>query len=234
VSVLLAATASWATDARSATADDLAGLDDGWYARVRTSVGEIVFRLLPEQAPQSVAHFTALAEGRLEWIDPFTGLPSTDPYYDGVIVHKVRAGQRFEAGDRTGTGRGAAPFHVPEEGKSPITFDRPGRVGMTRASLGRISGAQFFMTTAPQPFLNRRHPCFGVIVRGADVVEAISSVPAGSAGKPRDPIVIETIRILAVGEPAPLPEPVRYEPTPRKFGPSEEIRRYQEELDRRR
>lgn len=214
--------------------DDLAWLETGWYARIRTTSGEIVVRLLPDQAPQSVAHFTALAEGRLEWLDPFTGLPSTEPYYDGVVVHRVRAGQRFEAGDRTGTGRGSAPFYVPEEGKAPLTFDRPGRVGMTRASLGRISGSQFFVTAAPQPFLNRRHPCFGVVVRGGDVVESIASAAAGGNGKPLEPIVIESVRIVPVGDPEPLPQPVRYMPTPRQFGPSDELRRYQEDMDRRR
>jgi hypothetical protein len=39
----------------------------GWYARLDTDKGPIVAKLLPDQAPQSVAHFAALAQGRLEW-----------------------------------------------------------------------------------------------------------------------------------------------------------------------
>ena len=85
---------------------DVDGLPVGWYAVIDTSLGRILARLLPEQAPQAVAHFAALAEGRLEWNDPFTGKPRRDPYYDGVVIHRVAAGQRFEAGDPTGTSRG--------------------------------------------------------------------------------------------------------------------------------
>ena len=40
-------------------------LDEGWYARLETDRGMILIRLLPDQAPQSVAHFAALAEGKL-------------------------------------------------------------------------------------------------------------------------------------------------------------------------
>ena len=193
------------------------GLPVGWYAELRLARGEVVIQLLPEQAPQSVAHFAALAEGRLEWIDPFTGEPKSEPYYDGLEIHKVQAGQRFEFGDRTGTGRGAAPFYVPDEGKAPATFDQPWRVGMTKASLGRISGALFFVTAAPQPFLRERHPCFGTVVSGRDLVRAITAVRANSAGKPLEPIVVEQVRIFQVGDPPPLPEPKSYDPKPKRL-----------------
>ncbi len=50
-----------------------ADLEEGWYARIETSMGRIVAKLLPEQAPQSVAFFAAMAEGRLEWFDRASG-----------------------------------------------------------------------------------------------------------------------------------------------------------------
>ena len=53
------------------------GLAEGLYARIETSLGRIVARLLPEQAPQSVAHFAAMAEGQLEWFDMTTGVLGT-------------------------------------------------------------------------------------------------------------------------------------------------------------
>ncbi len=194
------------------------GLPQGWYARISTSFGDIVARLLPEQAPQSVAHFAALAEGKLAWTDPFTGETRKDPYYDGTKVHLVEAAQRFEAGDRTGTGRGAPTYYVPPEGKGPVNFSRPGRLGMTRASLGRVSGVQFFATAASQPFLNGHHPCFGEVVSGREVIEAISTVKSFANGKPLDPPEIRNVRIFKVGEPPPLPDPVLYRPTPPEFG----------------
>ena len=75
------------------------GRPHGWYAVVETSMGSFTFRLLPEQAPQTVAHFAAFAQGRIEFVDPYTGNKKKVAYYDGVTVHKTKFAQRFEAGD---------------------------------------------------------------------------------------------------------------------------------------
>lgn len=193
-------------------------LPRGWYARIETSKGTLIVRLLPEQAPQSVAHFAALAEGRMPWIDPFTGEETTGPYYDGVIVHKVTSAKRFETGDRTGTGRGAPPIYVPPEGFGPVNFYQGNVVGMTRAPLGKISAAQFFVAVTPEPYLTGKHPCFGELISGAEIAFDITTVRADAGGKPVDPITIEEIRIFSVGEVGPLPEPVPYTPPPQDFG----------------
>lgn len=196
-----------------------AELPEGWYARLDTDRGTIVVRLLPKQAPQSVAYFAALAEGRLSWTDPFTGREATGHYYDGIVVHKALAGERFEAGDKTGTGRGAPPYHVPPEGFTPVNFDGPWRMGMTRYPGGAISGVVFFLTAASQPFLNAKHPCFGEIVAGKDVVWDITLSDTLSDDTPREPIVIEKVRVHAVGEPAAIAEPVPYVPDRPKLAP---------------
>ncbi len=196
-----------------------ASLPEGWYARIETSKGTILARLLPDQAPQSVAHFAALAEGRMGWIDPLTGERKAQPYYDGLLVHKVAFGKRFEVGDPTGTGRGAPLIYVPPEGAGPLTFDRAWRLGMTRSGLGRISGVLFFVTAVGEPYLTGRHPCFGEVVRGRDVVQAICEVRTNSAGQPLEQIRVEQIRIHSVGDPPPLPEPRPYEPPVRELRP---------------
>lgn len=195
-----------------------AGLAAGWYATIETSLGTIVARLLPEQAPQSVAHFAALADGRLPWIDPLSGNTKQGHYYDGLQVHLSVAAQRFEMGDPTGTGRGYPLIYVPAEGKGPINFDAPGRLGMTRSSLGRISGVQFFVTSARLPWLSGHHPCFGEVVSGLEVASAIAGVKTKTDGRPDVPIEIQRVRVHKVGEPPPLPEPVPYVPKPPQFG----------------
>ena len=204
-----------ASIAGGATADDdfvpPADLTDGWYARIDTSLGRIVARLLPDQAPQSVAHFAALAEGRLEWLDPASGEVQRDHYYDGIPVHFALAGLRFEAGDHHGTGAGAPEIYIPEEGVGPGHYNAPGRLGMTRAA-GRISGVQFFVTASATPSLNPTYPCFGVVVSGLDVVRSITTVKTYSNHRPIDPPVLERVRVFAVGDPAPLPQPVAYTP----------------------
>ena len=100
----------------------------GWYAVVDTTLGSFTFRLLPEQAPQSVADFVAFAEGRMEYTDPYTGNKKKARYYDGVAIHKMVYGQRFEAGDPTGTGHGMPPVWVPKEAGSSIFRARTGWV----------------------------------------------------------------------------------------------------------
>lgn len=197
------------------------GLPEGWYARFDTTLGEIVARLLPEQAPQSVAHFAAFADGRMEWYDPFTGEKRSGPYYDGLTVHKVTKYERFEGGDPTETGRGGPPVWVPQEVRGPLDFNRPYRLGLTRASLGRISGAVFFISGASQPFLNNRHPCIGDVVLGKEIVDRIVSVQVDRAGKPVDAIVLRSVRIEKVGNPAPLEDPVPYTPVIPTLGPKE-------------
>jgi peptidyl-prolyl cis-trans isomerase A (cyclophilin A) len=226
VALLIAAAVLTPIVAQDAAQGDLKtapqDLPRGWYARITTDMGEIVVRLLPEQAPQSVAHFVALAEGRLGWIDPFTGSETEGNYYDGVVIHKVELAQRFETGDRTGTGRGSPPLYVPPEGGGPVNFHQGNVVGMTRAPLGKISAVQFFVTVTPQPWLTGRHPCFGEVVSGEEVAFEITAVPRDSAGKPRDPIHVQKIRIFKVGEVGPLPEPVPYTPEVEQFGPRKE------------
>ena len=197
------------------------GLPDGWYARVRTSLGEFVARLLPEQAPQSVAHFAAFADGRMTWNDPFTGEKKSGPYFDGVGVHKIARMERFEAGDWTGTGRGAPPVWVPPEITGAMAFSRPYRMGLTRAPAGRISATIFFVTATSQSFLNARHPCIGEIVLGREVVDRIVAITPRKDGKPIQTITIESVRIVKVGEPAPLQDPIPYTPPNPVLGPKE-------------
>lgn len=192
-------------------------LTEGWYARIETSLGRIVARLLPEQSPQAVAHFAGLAMGTLPWTDLVTGETHTDPYYDGILVHKVEAGRVFEAGDRGGTGRTAPLIYLPREPVGAVDFHVPAGLGMTTSGGGKISAVQFFVTVSPQPWLSPRHPCFGVIVSGGEVAFQITQRKAYSNGRPIEPVTIERIRVFRVGDPAPLPDPVSYVPTMPRF-----------------
>jgi peptidyl-prolyl cis-trans isomerase A (cyclophilin A) len=183
----------------------------GWYAEFETSLGAFTIKLLPEQAPQTVAHFAAFAEGRMEFVDPFTGNKKKAPFYDGIAIHKTTFAQRFEAGDPTGTGHGMPPVWVPYEG-GLVNFSRPYRVGMTAASMKRISGVLFFVSVVAEPYLNPRHNCFGEVVDGRDVVDRICQVPTNNRGAPLEPVIIRHVAIVKSGNPPPLADPVPYDP----------------------
>lgn len=195
------------------------GLPIGWYLVLETDAGTIVARLLPEQAPQSIAHVAAFAQGRLAWTDPFTGESVQRPYYDGVAIHRVVAGERFEVGDPTGTGRGAPPVWVPQEGEGSVNFSKAYRVGLTRTGQSRVNGAMFFVTAIPAPWLNRRHPCIGEIVSGREVVDRICALKTDGEGRPLEKVTIRRATIRPVGDPPPIPEPVVYVPPIPKLEP---------------
>lgn len=184
----------------------------GWYAIVDTTLGSFAIRLFPEQAPQTVAHFAAFAEGRIEFVDPLTGNKKKVPFYDGLTIHKVTPMQRLEAGDPTGTGHGMPLFYLPREPGSE-NFSHPFRVGMTNSSLGRISAELFFVSMVAEPYLNASFNCFGEVIEGRDVVESICAVPTDQRSKPITPIVIRHVAIVKSGNPPPLPEPVQFRPS---------------------
>ncbi len=56
---------------------------DAVFATFKTSMGDIVVKLLPEKAPKTVENFLALAEGTKEWKDPKSGQPVTRPLMPG-------------------------------------------------------------------------------------------------------------------------------------------------------
>ena len=204
----------------AALATGVAGVPErveGWYAEVDTSLGSFTIKLVPEQAPQTVAHFAAFAQGKMEFVDLYTGNKKKAPFYDGIKVHKIAFARRFEAGDPTGTGHGQPPVWVPSE-PGMMNFSRPYRVGMTAASLKRISGVMFFVSVVAEPHLNVAHNCIGEVVEGRDVVDRICNVKIDAKGHPLEPLVIHHVAIVKSGNPPPLPEPVPYEPPVPELG----------------
>jgi len=188
-----------------------AGLEQGWYARIETSMGRIIVQLLPGQAPQSVAHFVALAEGRMEWTDPATGEIRSGRYYDGTTVYRAVAGSFFQIGAETSAG-GYTPFlYVPSPQDQTVGFRQGYLLGNVRVG-PKVSAARLLLTAAAQPELVDTVPCFGRVVEGREVVYLITAVKARPNGRPIDPVLIERVRIFSVGSPAPLPDPVPYLP----------------------
>ena len=163
-------------------------------ATLRTNMGSVVVRLLPDQAPKTVRNFTDLAEGRREWTDPATGATSKDRLYDGTIFHRVIAGFMIQGGDPLGTGRGGPGFEFGDEFHPDLAFDRPYLMAMANAGPG-TNGSQFFITTVPTPHLSGRHTIFGEVIEGSDVVDAISRVRTGRDDRPVDDVVLESVQI---------------------------------------
>jgi peptidyl-prolyl cis-trans isomerase A (cyclophilin A) len=163
-------------------------------ATLRTSRGDVVVRLFPDQAPKTVRNFVELAEGAREWTNPATRAQSHDKLYDGTIFHRVIPEFMIQGGDPLGTGTGGPGYKFADEIHPDLVFDRPFLLAMANAGPG-TNGSQFFITTIPTPWLNRKHTIFGEVVEGAEIVEQISKVQTGRADRPVVDVVLESVEI---------------------------------------
>ena len=69
------------------------------YARLHTSLGNIVVKLEEQKAPDTVKNFVGLATGTQEWKDPASGQAKKGvPLYDGTIFHRVIPDFMIQAG----------------------------------------------------------------------------------------------------------------------------------------
>lgn len=166
------------------------------HAVLYTGFGEIEIALQTRLAPRTAQNFIDLAEGTAEWKDPATGMARPGVrYYDGLTFHRVVPGFVIQGGDPLGDGRGGPGYRFDDEFHRDLRHDRPGVVSMANSGADR-NGSQFFITLGAHPRLDGKHSVFGRVVRGMEVVEAIVSVETGMMGRPRVPIVIQSVEIV--------------------------------------
>jgi peptidyl-prolyl cis-trans isomerase A (cyclophilin A) len=173
------------------------------YAVFHTSKGDFVVELFPDKAPKTVENFIGLATGKKQWQHPATHEVMKDkPLYDGTVFHRTIPGFMIQGGDPLGTGRGG-PGYTFEDEFSDLSFDQPGYLAMANAG-PNTNGSQFFVTVAPTPHLNHRHTIFGKVVKGMDVVVAISELPSEpGTGRALSPVKLEHVEIRdSLDEPA--------------------------------
>ncbi|HZU82651.1 MAG TPA: peptidylprolyl isomerase [Polyangiaceae bacterium] len=166
------------------------------YARLVTSLGNIVVRLEEERAPKTVKNFVGLATGTQEWVHPRTGkVQSGVPYYDGTIFHRVIPNFMIQGGDALGQGTGGPGYRFEDEFHPELRHAGPGVLSMANAGPG-TNGSQFFITEGPTPHLDDRHSVFGQAVAGVDVVRKIARVKTGPRDKPAQDVVLQRVEVF--------------------------------------
>jgi peptidyl-prolyl cis-trans isomerase A (cyclophilin A) len=169
---------------------------DQLQATLKTNRGDITIDLFQNQAPVTVANFTGLASGTMEFKDPDSGQTVTRPFYDGLAFHRVIDGFMIQGGCPKGDGRGGPGYQFKDEFHPDLQFNRPYLLAMANAGPG-TNGSQFFITVIPTKHLNRKHTIFGEVADqdSRDVVDAIATTRTDSSDRPRDPVVIESVAI---------------------------------------
>ena len=131
-----------------------------YTATIETEKGDLVLELFASDVPVTVNNFVFLAR---------------EGFYDGTTFHRVIPGFMVQGGDPTGTGTGNPGYAFADE------FSQHTHVAgaLSMANSGpNTNGCQFFITYAPQHFLDGKHAVFGQLIEGMDVLKKIT---------PRDP-----------------------------------------------
>ena len=172
-------------------------LPAGLYAHFTTSEGSFTARLFEAEAPKTVANFSGLADGSIEWQDPVSRQKIRRPFYDGLIFHRVIDGFVIQGGCPMGNGMGGPGFKFEDEFHPSRRHTKSGILSMANAGPG-TNGSQFFVTLGPTPHLDDRHSVFGEVISGMDVVSRIGHVPTGRGDRPVKDVVIESLKIERV------------------------------------
>lgn len=138
---------------------------------LETNRGNIELKLFDDIAPKTVENFKGLVE---------------KGYYNGTVFHRVIKNFMLQGGDPTGTGSGGASIwggKFEDEFNPQMKFDRKGILAMANAGPD-TNGSQFFITTVPTPWLNRKHTIFGEVLSGYETVSAIEQTPTAPGDRP--------------------------------------------------
>jgi peptidyl-prolyl cis-trans isomerase B (cyclophilin B) len=157
---------------------------------METSQGDIVLELYPDKAPLTVKNF-------LDYME--TG------FYSQTIFHRVIPGFMIQGGGFTREmQKKPASMTVKNEADNGLKNDR-GTIAMARTQVPHSASSQFFINSVDNAFLNYKsqtpsgwgYAVFGKVVKGMEVVDAISKVQTGNQGRfrdvPKTPVVIKKI-----------------------------------------
>ncbi|MBW2965341.1 peptidylprolyl isomerase [Candidatus Woesearchaeota archaeon] len=146
--------------------------------RLETNMGNITIEMASDM-PITTGNFVKLVK---------------EGYYDGIIFHRVIEGFMLQGGDPKGTGTGGPGYTIKDEFTDHNRNNR-GTISMANAG-PNTGGSQFFINLVNNNFLDSKHPVFGKVVEGMDVVDKIGKVETGTGDRPLKEVKI--IRAVVV------------------------------------
>jgi len=160
-------------------------------ATFKTNKGDIVIELFTEKMPITTGNFIKLTK---------------EGFYDGTKFHRVIKGFMIQGGDpntkgaNTATyGQGGPGYTIQDEFVEGLS-NVHGTISMANTGQANSGGSQFFINLVDNSFLDfnkepmaSKHPVFGLVIEGMDVVNAIANVATGARDMPINPVIIEKI-----------------------------------------
>lgn len=163
------------------------------YVTIKTSMGDIELELFEKDMPVTVGNFLELVKA---------------DFYDGIKFHRVMPNFMIQAGDpktkddtlAAQWGSGGPGYIIEDEFAEGLSNIR-GTIAMANTGVPNSGGSQWFINVGDNTFLDfdkqpasSKHPVFGRVTSGMDVVDAIVNVPATQVEtRPDEAVVIEDI-----------------------------------------
>ncbi len=163
-----------------------------------TSMGEIRLELFEDKMPITVGNFVSLAESG---------------FYDGIKFHRVISNFMIQAGDPNTKNDNEALYGQGGPGKNiqdefvedDILTNVRGTIAMANTGQPNSGGSQFFINLGDntgldfnKPPFTSKHPVFGRVIEGMDVVDEIAGVETKERDIPVIPVVVESVVIERV------------------------------------
>ena len=142
-------------------------MNNSTRVKFETNYGDIVINLYNDM-PITSGNFKKLVE---------------QDFYDEVIFHRVIDGFMIQGGDPQGTGMGGPGYTIEDEFTSPPHPNARGTISMANAG-PNTGGSQFFINLVDNNYLDSRHPVFGKVIEGMDVVDKIAKVETDANDRP--------------------------------------------------
>ena len=160
-----------------------------------TSLGTFKAEILLAEMPITAGNFIALAKSG---------------FYDGLHFHRVIKNFMIQFGcpfskdpenPRAGTGGPPHGTIADEHPESAKLSNEPGTLAMANTGRPNSGGSQFFINTVHNAYLDwfspgsSKHPVFGRVSEGMDVVKSIETTPTGSGDRPKTPVKVIMVTI---------------------------------------
>ena len=143
--------------------------------KLETNQGDIIIQLYDDM-PITTNNFKDLVDTKT---------------YDGVIFHRVIDNFMIQGGDPTGTGMGDPSISNIKDEFVPGHSNVRGTISMANTGVPNSGSSQFFINLVDNSRLDydkypssSKHPVFGEVVEGMDIVDKIAKVQVGQGYKP--------------------------------------------------